>query len=79
MRRWWPFSLPLLLVLAIVLLSSAIHDARAAQGPGDPAPVSVGELVYSERGQIVGQVTHVLVERGRTLVLVEARDPRRGR
>ena len=58
--------------IAVLGLHACAGDA-AAQGPGEPTAVSVGEVVYSERGQIVGRVTHVLVERGRTLILVEAR------
>lgn len=65
----------LLSALLVLGVYTCHGGAAAAQGPGEPTPVSVGELVYSERGLAVGRVTRVLVERDRTLVLVEA--PRR--
>jgi len=70
MSKWTVVRAVVLSAIVVLGCYTCTGDA-AAQGPGDPTPVSVGELVYSERGQAVGRVTHVLVERGRTLVLVE--------
>jgi len=68
------------LLLALTLLAAAVLGAYAAQGYARPLPVSVGEWVYSERGELVGRVTRgLVVEEDRTRVVVEVPPPGRRR